>query len=284
MSPYSIEGPATISFSGGRTSAFMLHQIVDAHGGELPPNVVVLFANTSKEREETLRFVHNCGTHWGVPIVWLEWQRYKPKFRVVGYNSAARPGEVFEALIDTKQRPPNHMQRYCTENLKVKTMMAYAAIELGWSRYTEVIGLRHDEGWRILKGLDRAKTDGRQIAYPLARAKVTKADVMTFWSKQPFDLGLRPWEGNCDLCFLKGRKIRERIIRDDPSTAVWWDKQENTPRGGEGVTGWFDKEVSYAELSEYVERSPLLFEDEPASGDYDVECGLSCAPYREAAE
>jgi hypothetical protein len=27
---------------------------------------------------------------------------------------------------------------------------------------------------------------------------------------------LRPWEGNCDLCFLKGRGIRKAIIRDNP--------------------------------------------------------------------
>ena len=27
----------------------------------------------------------------------------------------------------------------------------------------------------------------------------TKRDVMEFWSEQPFDLGLRDYEGNCDL-------------------------------------------------------------------------------------
>lgn len=52
--PYLIEGPALISFSGGRTSAYMLHQIIQAHGGTLPDDVVVAFANTGKEREVTL--------------------------------------------------------------------------------------------------------------------------------------------------------------------------------------------------------------------------------------
>lgn len=60
--PYRITGPALISFSGGRTSAFMVWNILQAHGGTLPDDVVVAFANTGKEREETLRFVHECGS------------------------------------------------------------------------------------------------------------------------------------------------------------------------------------------------------------------------------
>jgi hypothetical protein len=34
--PYLINGPALVSFSGGKTSAFMMHEILRAHGGTLP--------------------------------------------------------------------------------------------------------------------------------------------------------------------------------------------------------------------------------------------------------
>lgn len=68
MNPYLIEGPALISFSGGRTSAYMLFKILEAHGGVLPPDVHVVFANTGREREETLRFVHQCASRWNVRI------------------------------------------------------------------------------------------------------------------------------------------------------------------------------------------------------------------------
>ena len=50
---YKIEGPACISFSGGRTSAYMLYKILQAWSGKLPDDVVVCFANTGKEMEET---------------------------------------------------------------------------------------------------------------------------------------------------------------------------------------------------------------------------------------
>ena len=33
MSPFMVTGPAQISFSGGRTSAMMLHEILSAWGG-----------------------------------------------------------------------------------------------------------------------------------------------------------------------------------------------------------------------------------------------------------
>lgn len=72
--PYFITGPALISFSGGRTSAYMLKQILDAHGGTLPDDVHACFANTGKEREETLRFVHECATRWEVRVRWIEFR------------------------------------------------------------------------------------------------------------------------------------------------------------------------------------------------------------------
>jgi hypothetical protein len=286
--PYFIQGPAAISFSGGRTSAYMLYQILQAHGGKLPDDVIVTFANTGKEREETLRFVHECGSRWNVKIHWLEWRKGKPGFEEVGYNSAARNGEPFAALIADKQRLPNSFERWCTEFLKVKPMIAFAAA-LGWTggAYAEVIGLRHDEGRRIFKGLANAEKFGRRCIYPLSKAKAIKADVMAFWLgknvdpknlehplPQGFDLGLEPWEGNCDLCFLKGKGIRKRIIREKPSRATWWNYWEKAR------DGWFDKRDTVAELIAQVERTPTLF-DEFDAEEYDTECGDGCM---EAAE
>lgn len=296
MNPYLITGPALISFSGGRTSAFMLYQILQAHGGTLPDDVVVAFANTGKEREETLRFVHECGSRWGVRIHWLEWRDADPCFEEVGFNSAARDGEPFAALIAKKQRLPNWKERWCTEFLKVKVMIAFARA-LGWQDgdYLEVIGLRDDEGDRILKGYENAnfkwdrktkkqvpRVPPRRVTYPLAKARVRKPDVMAFWAAQDFDLGLEPYEGNCDLCFLKGRGIRKRIIRDDPSRAEWWAAQEAVERAN--GCGFFDKRDRVVDLVAEVERSPELFDEPIEDDEHDAECGLLCAPMTEAAE
>jgi len=288
--PYLIEGPALISFSGGRTSAYMLYQILQAHGGTLPDNVVVAFANTGKEREETLRFVHECGSRWGVKIHWVEWRRGKPGHEEVGFNSASRDGEPFADLIAWKQRLPNSFERWCTEFLKVKPMFALMRELLGLEpgQYQETIGLRDDEGMRIFKGMEAAKRHGRRVAYPLARAKVKKPDIWKFWLgenrdpkhliyplPQGFDLGLYPWEGNCTLCFQKGKGIRKRYIRENPSEPAWWIQQEASQNGR------FDKRDLVSELVAEVRANPSFF-DADDDMEYDVECGLHCA--LEAAE
>lgn len=278
MSPYLIQGPALISFSGGRTSGFMLHEILKAFDGKLPSDVHVVFANTGKEREETLRFVYECGVRWNVYIEWVEWRDSPEGYDVVGFNSASRNGEPFQALIDKKRRLPNWKERWCTQFLKVKPMTALAAsMGLAPCTYREVVGLRYDEGHRIFKGIARSEKDGRQVIWPLAKAKVTKADVMAFWAAQPFDLGLNGWEGNCDLCFLKGRGIRKHIIRNNPQAASWWDDREREQNG------FFDRRDLVSELVAEVAKSPTMF-DEPLE-EYDVECGLYCATDElEAAE
>ena len=50
----------------------------------------------------------------------------------------------------------------------------------------------------------------------------SERDVLAWWQRQPFDLALRSYEGNCDLCYLKGRGKITAILRDQPDLAGWW--------------------------------------------------------------
>lgn len=266
---YRIDGPAIISFSGGRTSGFMLHQIIQAHGGALPADVHVAFANTGKEREETLKFVARCGAVWRTQIWWLERADNDNGFRHVGFTDASRHGEPFAALVKGKSYLPNWQARFCTQGLKIEVLTAFAkSVGFKPGEFSEVIGLRYDEGHRILKGMENADKFGRRCLYPMSKAKVTKVDVMAFWAAQSFDLELKPWEGNCDLCFLKGRGLRKRIIRDDPSRADWWIEQERL------TGGFFDRRDRFASLVEEVHRAPTFFDE--ADDEHDTECGLHC--------
>lgn len=266
---YRIEGPALISFSGGRTSAYMLHEILQAYDGELPPDVHVTFANTGKEREETLRFVHDCATNWNVRVRWLEWR--EGGFEEVGFNSASRDGEPFAALIAKKQYTPNAVTRFCTVELKIRVMRDFAR-SVGFETWNNVIGLRYDEGHRVLKALAR-NDEGEErfkAVMPLSKARVTKRDVEAFWRKQSFDLGLKPYEGNCDMCFLKARGKLSAIIRENPGIEKWWVEQEKVGKGR------FVTEYSYADLAQQARDQGHLF-DGWMEDEHDVECGLLCA-------
>ena len=70
---YTTPSDTLLSFSGGRTSAFMLNRVLDAYDGKLPDHFQVCFSNTGKEMPETLDFVRDCQERWDVPITWLEY-------------------------------------------------------------------------------------------------------------------------------------------------------------------------------------------------------------------
>lgn len=223
--PFAIQGPAAISFSGGRTSAFMLCRILAAHDWWLPSDVKVLFANTGKEREETLRFVAECASRWGIEVHWLERRPGPGGVREVDFRSASRKGEPFAELIRERKFPPNPAARYCTTELKVRPMKAWM-LEHGFEHWVNVVGLRWDEPGRVA---NLRATEGKErwdYAFPLWSARVEKAHVRAFWATQPFDLRLQEWEGNCDLCYLKGQAKRRRIIGDRPALVGWWVEQE----------------------------------------------------------
>lgn len=258
MNPYLIQPPAIISFSGGRTSGYMLRQILDAHGGGLPQGVHVAFQNTGKERPETLDFIAQCAAEWDVPIRWLEWH-HDPEtgargFIEVNHNSASRNGEPFKGLIDIKGFLPNPVTRYCTIELKIRVMRDFAR-SLGWDHWTNVVGLRADEPGRVGKALDPRRRERWTNVCPLAEAGATENDVQAFWRAQPFDLGIESYEGNCDYCFLKGAKIISRIMRDGKADPSWWIEREAEPREGKASGARFRTDrPSYAELLDAVQR------------------------------
>lgn len=269
--PFLIHGPAVISFSGGRTSGYMLRRILQAHDGTLPSDVVATFANTGREMPATLDFVRDCAAAWNVHIHWLEYRHEpgRPYFVEVSHNSASRDGEPFQMMLAAKSTLPNPVQRFCTIELKIRTMKRFAQT-LGWTHWTNVIGLRADEQERVDKALDRERTkkDRWHNLCPLASAGMTQDDVFAFWREQPFDLGLAgSWEGNCDGCFLKGRGRIERMLLDHPARMAWWSEME-TLKHGKGAGGKFrvDRE-DYATMARTVrDQGRLAFTHEEVFG------------------
>jgi len=275
MNPYKIDAPTCISFSGGRTSAYLLWRVLQENNG-LPEEAVVMFANTGKEDEATLKFVHDCETNWNVPIVWLEYRDAEPPYEVVTYETASRNGEPFEALIKKKNYLPNPIARFCTVDLKILTFERYLK-GIGWTEWDNLIGIRADEQRRVAK-IRANPSDGRKGVtryMPLAQDGITKEDVGKFWREQPFDLGLPningiTYHGNCDLCFLKGASQIFSLIAEKPSRATWWAKMESSidiPKIKDGDKFRTDR-PGYASMLTYSQAQTNLFDPN--------EEGLSC--------
>lgn len=292
MNPYRIPEPFVVSFSGGRTSAYMLRQVIDAYGGSLPADSVACFENTGKEREETLRFVERCSLEWDVPITWLEYYNDGSghDYRVVNFATASRNGEPFKMAIANRNMLPNPIARFCTVEMKLKTQSRFIDDVFGWDRYRNAVGLRADEprrvkrlttgDKRVFSGLFGDVTEGKrrnnsagkeEPICPLAEAGVTLDTITEYWRASPFDLGLRSDEGNCDLCFLKGTKKLLQLIRERPESADWWiDAEESMQLGrmvNKSVERFRKDRPSYAELKRIAldqQTGPgWLWSDEP---------------------
>lgn len=232
-SKYYLSEPSVISFSGGRTSGFMLHKVLEAHEGVLPEHIKVVFCNTGLEHPKTLDFVQRCAGEWNVEITWLEYvgKKADPKFKVTNHKEASRNGEPFSILIDERQYLPNPIARFCTVELKIKLLDHWAKATLGekFHEHFQLIGLRYDEPKRVSNIKAHPRTN--PVITPLFDAKHTLEDVMSYWGKSSFDLGIDLHQGNCQGCFLKSRNRLDMVARETPEALDWWILQENKVLG-----------------------------------------------------
>src|SRR5208283_2489454 len=115
-----------VSTSGGRSSA-KLSWHTKQEWSNLH-ELAYVFANTGKEREETLIFVDRCDHAWGLGIIWVEAvvneRGTACTHRIVDFNSASRNGEPFEAVIK-KYGIPNMNYLHCTRELKANAIRSY---------------------------------------------------------------------------------------------------------------------------------------------------------------
>jgi len=212
-----------ISFSGGETSAYMLiwakYNLFHKYD-----EVVVTFANTSQENEQTLEFVDRVSKHWEIPVVWLEAvvhhnERKGSTHKIVTFETASRDGQIFEEVIK-KYGIPNPDFQPCNRELKVNPMHSYCR-SIGWQKgtYHTAIGIRADE-------IDRINPNYRDnhLIYPLAfDHPISKPLINEFWQKQAFRLQLKGYEGNCKWCWKKSLRKHLTLITEHPE---WYDFPE----------------------------------------------------------
>ena len=205
-----------ISFSGGKTSAFMTKWLLENKQDEYD-EIIVTFANTGQEREETLEFVRDCDSEFGFKTVWLEAVVNQEigkgtRHKIVTFETASRKGEPFEDFIK-KHGIPNQAFPKCTDELKLCPMRSYIR-SLGWKNkdYDTAIGIRADEMDRV-----SAKFAEQRLYYPLCwDVKASKESIAHWWEQQSFNLNLREHEGNCSWCWKKSKRKLLTLAQDMP--------------------------------------------------------------------
>lgn len=295
---YPLKDRISISFSGGKTSAYMTKMLLDHFRKHEPwREIVVTFANTGQEHEETLKFVQRCDEAFGFGVVWLEAvvnpQKGKGiRHKIVTFETASRLGEPFESYI-AKHGIPNQMYNQCTSRLKTEPMESYRR-EIGWKKgtFSTAIGIRADE-------VDRVSFTGMtkwDLFYPCADAGVTKEDVRKWWALQEFNLNIPEHLGNCTWCWKKSPRKLLTLALNHPEVFKFPARMEReyALAGGERKDGearkprrFFRGEKTAVDLLLEAQGNFTPFEDDkfiPFDDELDVggACGDSCEIYSDS--
>ena len=267
-----IKKTIVVSFSGGRTSGLMARLI------QISPlyedyDKIYIFSNTGKERKETLDFIQRCDDEWGLGVVWVEAvinpDRHKgTRHRVIDRASAyVNTDEMKEGhpMFDMvgKYGVFNNGFPHCTRELKTAPIKSYMRSQgFKANDYVEAWGFRYDEPRRL--------REREGIIYPLAELKMTELLVMEFWNKQSFDLQLKQYQGNCDLCFKKSFKKRLTILKENPEVAKDWQEMENLGDRKGGDRARFDRDgLTIGNLVEMSQAVNLEMATDDFEGEFD---------------
>lgn len=200
-----------ISFSGGRTSAFMTLEVLKIH-----PSTEVIFMDTGAEHPKTYEFIRNFAKHFDVNITCL---------RVIP-NAEMRKASTYEQLsveqIGPDLEPWRRMLRkyghpyvggaFCTDRMKTVPFTKYCDEKYGKGNYERWIGIREDEP-------NRLGNRGPGFHYLADISDFDKQDVIDWWSIQEFDLGIQEHLGNCVFCIKKSLQKVALATKDEPELA-----------------------------------------------------------------
>ncbi|EME5699238.1 phosphoadenosine phosphosulfate reductase family protein [Escherichia coli] len=211
----------TISFSGGRTSAYMVLKVLDLH-----PDAEVIYCDTGAEHPGTYRFMREFSEEYGIDITCLRAVPPPGTSRVGagrwGFEvlSVYDIGPDFVPMLRLARyldgRPMLGCNRCKGDRLKERCYNNYCNAIYGRGKYVRWVGIRADES-------KRAKTR-KNIRYLCDIDQATKPEILEFWKRQPIDLDIPPNCGNCMFCPKKSNGIIRKAAAEEPEYLEQWLK------------------------------------------------------------
>ncbi|WP_242502725.1 phosphoadenosine phosphosulfate reductase family protein [Serratia sp. 1D1416] len=281
-----------VSFSGGRTSAYLAHLM-----RQQDPDTRFVFMDTGAEHPATYQFIRDAVKHWGIDLICLR-VVVNPElgkgngYRVISLDEIGPDLEPWRAMLE-KYGTPYVGGEFCTDRMKLGPFKKYCDEHIGRKAYRTWIGIRADEPARLWGGLlhrsmtkagmtreqtliayrsgmntyqwvseDWAKIGlandfntpsalldkcmkrlsqnaSESTSYLAEISDTGKHDVIDWWSRQPFDLGIPEHLGNCVFCIKKSIQKIALAAKDEPELAkqFWQVLNANSVRKMENRNG-----------------------------------------------
>ncbi|EOH0857278.1 phosphoadenosine phosphosulfate reductase family protein [Salmonella enterica subsp. enterica serovar 50:k:e,n,x,z15] len=258
-----------VSFSGGRTSAYLAHLM-----RQRDPNTRFVFMDTGAEHPATYQFVRDVVKHWGIDLICLR-VVVNPElgkgngYRIVSLDDIGPDLEPWVEMLH-KYGTPYVGGEFCTDRMKLGPFKKYCDEHIGKKKYQTWIGIRADEPSRLWGGalyrsmnkagmtredtyeafcrssntyqlvsedwaticltndfnipinllgkcMKRLKQLNKENTSYLAEiSSFSKFDVIGWWSRQPFDLQIPEYLGNCVFCIKKSIQKIALAAKDEP--------------------------------------------------------------------
>jgi hypothetical protein len=212
-----------VSFSGGRTSAYLCKLMIDTYGRE---NVEFVYMDTGAEHLKTYDFIRNVDREFGLNLVCLRTKFNMELGKANGYHIVSIDDigpdlKPWKDMIEKYGTPYNPGGAFCTDRMKLVPYKKYLDEKYGRKNYVTWLGIRADEPKR-LKPKDN-------YDFMASISDFDKEDVLDWWSEQVFDLEIPEHFGNCVFCIKKGANKIALAQKDEPELAAEFKSMLESP-------------------------------------------------------
>lgn len=206
-----------VSFSGGRTSAYLCHLMKEKFGDD----VEFVYMDTGAEHPKTYEFIRKVNSAFGLNLTCLR-TKFNPElgkansYEVVSIDDIKCDLKPWQEMMKKYGTPYNPGGAFCTDRMKLVPWTKYLNEKYGKGDYITYLGIRTDEPRRL------KPRDG--VVYMGDISDFDKQDVLDWWSEQDFDLEIPEHLGNCVFCIKKGINKVQLAIHDEPELAEQFNK------------------------------------------------------------
>lgn len=204
-----------VSFSGGRTSAYLCHLMIKKFGSE---NVDFIYMDTGAEHPKTYEFIRNVDREFGLSLTCLR-LKINPElgkgnsYDVVDIEDLKPDLKPFSEMMK-KYGTPYIGGMFCTDRMKLTPFTKYCNNTYGKGNFEAWLGIRADEPKRLGEKVG--------IRYLAEISDFDKEDILNWWEAQSFDLNIPEWLGNCVFCPKKSNLKLAAAQRDEPELYMEW--------------------------------------------------------------